>query len=681
MKSGFMTTSILATAVAGAMLTTLSASAQCVIDPNPTVVQDDACAGQAVDANGGCNLVPAVFQNAGTLSSAAPIITINGTVGTDAAATTRDLDWYSFTMATPGFVTVSTTSAKASTGLPASNLIVWVLSTTDCASYTVVSGGFLSAGVCPLAVAEVGLDAGTYAIIIGTDFNVADVCDIQYTATVSARYSAFAVCGDPASGECAAAHATGGCADILCCDLICTVNPLCCDIGWDATCVSLATTPSSAGGCGIFLYNCTPGTPANAPANDCAIAGATCALNVSYAFNNANANTDGPNDGSCAAETAKDVWFVVQATANGNLYCTATTPGFDCVLSAYNLGISSSLADGETLPSIFIGCVDNAGIGGEAAYAGATGGSYYLWRIGIWGNPGTADAGIPGAGEVIFTLEEIVYATGTHAPVCTPTGTATNLGLSSGAISGTSVQRWLAAPFIAPDPAGTSTSWTVTRMEPEGFVPAGSVNENLNWIIWNRTAFNKPVYPTNQLMSGSITFPALGAAGEAPIFVDFELNAGDYYFTQYPSAAGNPCVPNDGGAVFSNFAWFVGAPNGTVCTDATGNFQWRSVVQPIACNPAGTAGFLRYTLGGAYVPCAGTESNTELEVSFNILGTPVTAAPSCPTDLDANGQTDAADLATLLGQWGQTGGSADFNGGGVDASDLAVLLGAWGPCL
>jgi hypothetical protein len=46
-----------------------------------------------------------------------------------------------------------------------------------------------------------------------------------------------------------------------------------------------------------------------------------------------------------------------------------------------------------------------------------------------------------------------------------------------------------------------------------------------------------------------------------------------------------------------------------------------------------------------------------------------------------NGQTDAADLATLLGQWGQTGGSADFNGGGVDASDLAVLLGAWGACL
>jgi len=680
MKSGFTTSSILGTAVAAAMFTTLGASAQCVINPNPTVVQNDACAGQTTDPNGGCNSVPAAFQNAGTFSSTNTLITINGTVGTDAAASTRDLDWYSFTMAEAGFVTWSATSLKPDGVTPASNLIVWVLSSTDCATYTVAAGGFASAGVCPFGVAEVGLAAGNYVVLVSVDFNAADVCDITYTLTGTTRYSSFAVCGDPASGDCALAHATGGCTDLVCCDLVCTANPLCCDIGWDASCVSVATTPASQGGCGIFLYNCTPGSPANAPANNCATAGAVAQLGQTYNFDITNATTDGPNDGSCGSETFKDVWYVTQAQASGNLYCTVTSAGFDSVIGVYDLGASSSLADGANLPNLYVGCVDVNGIGGEAAYLGVTAGNYYLWRLGIWGNPGTADPGVPGPGSVIFELEEVVYATGTHAPVRTPAGAATNLGLSSGAISATSTQRWFAAPFVVADPVGPATKWQVSRIEPEGFTPAGAVNENLNWIIFNRTGSNKPIYPTDQRISGTTAFPALGGAGEAPIFVDFELVPGTYYLTQYASAAGNPCVPNDGGAVFSNFAWFVGAPNGLVLSDATGPFAWRSVQQPVACNPNGTAGFVRYTLGGAYVPCAGTTQNTELEVAFSILGTPTGLVNPCPTDLNANGSTEAADLAILLGQWGVAGGTADFNGGGVDASDLAILLGAWGAC-
>lgn len=55
----------------------------------------------------------------------------------------------------------------------------------------------------------------------------------------------------------------------------------------------------------------------------------------------------------------------------------------------------------------------------------------------------------------------------------------------------------------------------------------------------------------------------------------------------------------------------------------------------------------------------------------------------CPTDLFANRQTDGADLAILLSQWGPNTGSTvcDFNmSGSVDGSDLATLLAAWGPC-
>ncbi len=51
----------------------------------------------------------------------------------------------------------------------------------------------------------------------------------------------------------------------------------------------------------------------------------------------------------------------------------------------------------------------------------------------------------------------------------------------------------------------------------------------------------------------------------------------------------------------------------------------------------------------------------------------------CPTDFDQSGDTAAADVAFLLGNWGNA--QADLDGDGITgASDLAVLLGAWGSC-
>ncbi len=52
----------------------------------------------------------------------------------------------------------------------------------------------------------------------------------------------------------------------------------------------------------------------------------------------------------------------------------------------------------------------------------------------------------------------------------------------------------------------------------------------------------------------------------------------------------------------------------------------------------------------------------------------------CPADLNGDQVVGAADLATLLGQWGGAG-TADLSGNGsVGPEDLALLLGAWGPC-
>ena len=54
--------------------------------------------------------------------------------------------------------------------------------------------------------------------------------------------------------------------------------------------------------------------------------------------------------------------------------------------------------------------------------------------------------------------------------------------------------------------------------------------------------------------------------------------------------------------------------------------------------------------------------------------------PPCPADLNGNGSVDAADIATLLSNWGGSG-AGDINGDGVvSALDIAALLSAWGAC-
>ncbi|MEC9372796.1 MAG: hypothetical protein VYC34_03095, partial [Planctomycetota bacterium] len=70
-----------------------------------------------------------------------------------------------------------------------------------------------------------------------------------------------------------------------------------------------------------------------------------------------------------------------------------------------------------------------------------------------------------------------------------------------------------------------------------------------------------------------------------------------------------------------------------------------------------------------------------LDISNEKLGPPLnTFTAPCPADLDGDGNVGPADLANLLGSWGQ-GGPADLDGDGVvGVSDLAEMLGSWGPC-
>ncbi len=63
------------------------------------------------------------------------------------------------------------------------------------------------------------------------------------------------------------------------------------------------------------------------------------------------------------------------------------------------------------------------------------------------------------------------------------------------------------------------------------------------------------------------------------------------------------------------------------------------------------------------------------------FGVQIEVVVPCLGDIDCSGFVDAADLAAMLGAWGETSSASDLDGSGlVSASDIAILLGEWGVC-
>ncbi len=47
-------------------------------------------------------------------------------------------------------------------------------------------------------------------------------------------------CGDVDAGDCCFAHGTPACSDMDCCDDVCAIDPVCCDVAWDGICAATA---------------------------------------------------------------------------------------------------------------------------------------------------------------------------------------------------------------------------------------------------------------------------------------------------------------------------------------------------------------------------------------------------------------------------------------------------------
>lgn len=54
-------------------------------------------------------------------------------------------------------------------------------------------------------------------------------------------------CGDPVTGDCCSPHGTPFCDNAPCCEMVCIIDPFCCDVAWDAFCVAEAADIPACG--------------------------------------------------------------------------------------------------------------------------------------------------------------------------------------------------------------------------------------------------------------------------------------------------------------------------------------------------------------------------------------------------------------------------------------------------
>lgn len=75
-------------------------------------------------------------------------------------------------------------------------------------------------------------------------------------------------------------------------------------------------------------------------------------------------------------------------------------------------------------------------------------------------------------------------------------------------------------------------------------------------------------------------------------------------------------------------------------------------------------------------------ANLEAAIRAAIVISPrLVCTNPCPADFNGDGVVDGSDLAMLLGDWGLEGSAYDITGDGrLDGADLSIMLGTWGDC-
>ena len=507
----------------------------------------------------------------------------------------RDV-WFKFTPTDDGVATFSTCDA-------ASFDTSMVLYTGSCNALTQVAcnGDGVGGSGCQAFYSRIA----DFPVLAGTDYyvRIGGWNGVEFGAgTLAVAFTAIPAGCLGATGDCAQPHGAPGCADANCCSAVCNFDFICCDVGWDESCVSYAIEL-----CGIFVHRCdspNPGVP-----NDCAPNANVVSGDSSRTFNVTGCNTDGPNHPGATCNSGNDfffydVWYRGQATANGSLRVnTCNNATFDTKLAVYALGTNPSAFDYDTLPDALVGCNDDGSADCQvnATYASdlsvnVAAGQWYLIRVASYDNPGS--------GTVFFDWPEPCAMAANNATEAEACGTESNAGCNAGG----------AVETITTSSVVKGTFWKTTDA-------AGAATRDVDFYAINITqeaSYTFSVKSANfaQLLVIGGDIAAANCAGisvintgtgSCPTSASACLNPGTYYvfvgipFTAADTACGNGLLnqytlevsssPAQCPTLIDNVCDVVGPNTATINSSlATGNGIVRCASQPAFpnCGQGGT---------------------------------------------------------------------------------------------
>ncbi len=226
-------------------------------------------------------------------------------------------------------------------------------------------------------------------------------CNVTWDSTCVTEANNYCLgCGGVSTGSCFETHGPF-CNDEDCCNTVCAVDGYCCNVSWDAACVNEATQMCLTGYCGApNSHSCF--VPGDAYCNDASCCNTVCAIDpyccnnnwdslcVTEAFINCLGCGD-PATGSCYAThgPACDDWGCCQMVCSVDMFCCDVQWDSYCVTEAIQI------CGGPPCPAD----LDGDGVVGPADLA---------TLLGAWSTP-FADLngdGITGAADLAMLLGE-----------------------------------------------------------------------------------------------------------------------------------------------------------------------------------------------------------------------------------------------------------------------------------
>jgi hypothetical protein len=457
---------------------------------------------------------------------------------------------------------------------------------------------------------------------------------------------------DGATGGCAEEHPTPGCDDITCCSLTCEVEPFCCDIEWDSSCVSIAVDV-----CGIYQYECV----APAYANDCATSPTMMSNGQVLAFNTVGANTDGPDAPECGSGDDDlpiwgDLWYMIEVADEATVTMTCCNlADFDTKIAMYSAGAIGDPIDPSTLPDDIIGCnedCDDPDFFSSELISTVPAGQY-LVRVGGYLNS-------RGTGDLVVSWEEPEPPLA--APECATPGdtnisqiTVDSAEFGNGGVwCGAAAENVIARSYPAADLGGAfdvscvDFAWFFNEID--SYMPTIInlyVTDAANPL--DQTVQNLVATTSCGLYSGPEGAPYTISSQSFDAPINIEITDGEFLMVEVRIQR-----QLAGGVEYGGFCGFL-------LSDSTAEGY-------ISC-------------GGDYFGSLSDIGFPDLQPYIVLNGSPA-GGSQCEGDFNDDGIVNGADFGSILAAWGPCADCPeDLNEDGqVSGADVGLLLSLWGNC-